>query len=518
MKLFIRFLVVGLVSLQLSAMELPEAEARGVKRGAPEAPEVPEESEELETPAKKGREFSIAEKVQELKEKAGLQKLPHENLLKILEYMETAQGFGSAKLTNAATNIRNYLLSMKSLWPYLYDVDFNGALIKELARRYAGGVKVEYGREWFDAVEPAVALHTKGASDWLRNKLIEYKGVYAGPGGFSPMAKDVVLRAIRAMKRNQHDLANFLLQSATSPNPNELLIPVNIYDIDHFTLLKAAAQSGNTGNLARVLKLKPDVNLDADDSFPALYYAIEQGNMDNIRALLNAGAVRIWHEPDGEISITALIQAASKKNLPLIELLLTYPDVVAQINAMDIGEAQTALVAAIVENDASIVQRLLQVPGITKDGDPVATAIALNNKDMLELLLRAGANPNIPDSENVHPIFAAVEKDIPDIDSATLIDMLDRFGADVNQAQVLNWHISFGQITARQEVKTPLMEAAKKGKVKSAEALLKAGANPMVQDKEGHTALWYAQQSTGPNKDVMIRILQKEEQKWKEKK
>lgn len=487
----IQVTILLLMSMSITSMEAPPGYT-GKKRPAKEIEgqeiEPIAKEERVETPEEKQQR--IQARVKELEEAAKMQNLPEQLFLAILEQLKIVKGFGPYKLHVAAANIRNFLLSTKLGQPYLRDFGFNTRLIKELADRYTNG----------DELEAAMALGTVGASLWIKTHL--KFSVLGQPNRFSWHAQQVALRAIAAMKMKQNDLAGFLLKSAASePDVPQNLIPNNVMDAEGDTLLIAAAKSGNAVNLKRVLALKPDINFKQrgrPNGHPALFYAINAGCVDCVRELINAGAQTIWRNAaTNVIENTALLQAVEKNNPAIVAVLITVPAIIADINFQDSSD-MAALQHAIAQGNDSIVRQLLQVPGINKNGDPLFEAIALQapiDIPILTLLIQSGANPDIP-TGHYFPIIAAMDDDKSDAESAAILAVLLE-KADPNKRDK----------RGKSEGLTALMMAASQGKIKSVEVLLKYYADPNLKDDSGHTALWYAQQSTNKNKDVIIRML-----------
>jgi cytohesin len=160
-------------------------------------------------------------------------------------------------------------------------------------------------------------------------------------------------------------------------------------------------------------------------------------------------------------------------------------------------------------------------------GAPVHSVPALifayntGQKNVIKLLLDRGANPNAPTSWGITPLAnAASQGDLP------RAKMLLSKGADANAADgffgspliaaassspsvvnlLLQQDAKSTLNTARHpdESATALMIAAAQGRVEIVRALLRAGADPLIKDRNGKTALDYAKQ--GRNGEV-IRLL-----------
>ena len=100
------------------------------------------------------------------------------------------------------------------------------------------------------------------------------------------------------------------------PNPNEM-------DEFNTTLLMKAAKTGNDWQLKALVNANADVNLQENDGWTALMYAVRyQGNMDCVNLLLEAGADV---KKTNNYGMSALIIAANYNNNPeIIKKLLSY--------------------------------------------------------------------------------------------------------------------------------------------------------------------------------------------------
>jgi ankyrin repeat protein len=103
-------------------------------------------------------------------------------------------------------------------------------------------------------------------------------------------------------------------------------------------------------------------------------------------------------------------------------------------------------------------------------GPALLYAAAYGPPEMVDLLLRNGADPNLPGVENRTPLLSAAFEGNDDI-----VRKLLAAGAkpDVSEDR-------FGR--------TALMEAARKGHESTVLLLLQGGANPLAVDKAGYTA------------------------------
>ena len=142
----------------------------------------------------------------------------------------------------------------------------------------------------------------------------------------------------------------------------------------------------------------------------------------------------------------------------------------------------------------STVESLLNTPtidinwtGAESTGvTPLGAATEYNRVAMVQLLLRRGANPNIPADIGVTPLQVAAGNG-----STEIVKLLIQGGADVNAADVPYGH-------------TALASAARRGQVEVIMTLLDAGADRNLGTKDGRTPLDIAQHY---GKDEAARVL-----------
>jgi ankyrin repeat protein len=199
----------------------------------------------------------------------------------------------------------------------------------------------------------------------------------------------------------------------------------------------------------------------------ALENAAQRGDVEMLRALLSAGT------SDSEAKTKALLSAASGGKFDAVQLLIgsgadpTAPDVLIR--------AASSGIPAVVQE---ILKHHPDLNGRDMNGTTALLAVLqahhndkdVDRKEVVRILLNAGANSNLADNRGATPLIANAW-------NLEIAQMLIDHGADVNA------HANDGF--------TPLINA---GTVELTRFLLKHGADPFAKTDEGKTALDWAKQ------------------------
>jgi ankyrin repeat protein len=143
------------------------------------------------------------------------------------------------------------------------------------------------------------------------------------------------------------------------------------------------------------------------------------------------------------------------------------------------GASASGLIQAVQDDDSASVAALLakkvDVNAREEDGaTPLAWAAVRCNVKNADLLLKAGANPNLTNEQFVGPLYLAIENG-----SSTIVRLLLEYGANPK--------------IAREDGETVLMEATRLGQVDVMKMLLDRGADVNAREnKFGQTTLMWA--------------------------
>jgi uncharacterized protein len=296
------------------------------------------------------------------------------------------------------------------------------------------------------------------------------------------------------------------------------------------TPLALAATNGSAVLVGALLEAGADPNDSSAEGETVLMTAARAGNPAAVERLLTAGAavnaVEKWR---GE---TALMWAAAENHADVVRLLIRHgasmdqksPDLKfpqIRYNLATHGTLPppqggfTALMLAARQGSADAARALVDAgaaPDIQDpDGTPALTVAIVNgHHEVAQVLLERGANPNVADAAGMTPLYAAVERHTTEMyperrplrgpeGSLTTMALIERLLAKGAQPDprlktvTLRWGRRRGPGDgALAEGATPLMRAARFADVPVMQALLEAGADPSLKQKDGTTVLMLA--------------------------
>jgi ankyrin repeat protein len=331
---------------------------------------------------------------------------------------------------------------------------------------------------------------------------------------------------------------------------------VNVSETDGSTPLHWAVESDDPEMTRLLLKAGADAKRANRYGMTPLHLAAVNGNAGVMRELLDAGANANAALPEGE---TVLMTAARTGSAEAVTLLL---DRGADVNAQERWYGESALMWAAAENHGEAVRILiargapvnsrstLQKTANRRAGQNIlslgnwtplmyaarenaldagralvkggadlnltdpdgATALAIAiinaNYEFGALLLEAGADPNVVDTEaGMGPLYAAVDmhrlavghgrpnpKPVGLMTGVDLVKKLLDRGADPNarlKKSIFQRHHTGGDSTLA-EGATPFLRAAKSGDIEMMRVLVAGGADPKISMPNGANALLFA--------------------------
>ena len=238
-------------------------------------------------------------------------------------------------------------------------------------------------------------------------------------------------------------------------------------------MIACARRYINAINLLLEAGASPNIALD-DSGVTCLMFAVgEDCNNEALRAMVNYGADV---NTTGRGNHTALIKACKNGYTDAINLLL---EAGADPNIAD-DSGVTCLMFAVGEDCSNevlqaIIDHGADVNNASNDNcTALMLACAKRHADAINVLLKAGANPNITDDSGATCLMCAVGKDC----SKEVLQAIIDYGADVNATSKENF--------------SALMIACGEGYTDNINMLMEAGANPNIADDSGATCLMCA--------------------------
>jgi ankyrin repeat protein len=215
-----------------------------------------------------------------------------------------------------------------------------------------------------------------------------------------------------------------------------------------------------------------DPNAHSSSHESPLFLAVDSDDTTMVLLLLDHRANMYDSAPSGHLIGEVAVISNSLRSL---KILYRYGYLLTMRNSQN----RSLLSTAVGQGSNQIVEYILQHGGNVNDTDAFGYSLLMNaasmditgygDTAMVSLLLRAGADPNKPDSKSFYPIYDAVSS----------IENVPRFVSEISDKGVP--YKDSSTFTMRQNTHRRVVEL-----------LLKAGAYPNVEDHPGGTPFWLA--------------------------
>ena len=234
--------------------------------------------------------------------------------------------------------------------------------------------------------------------------------------------------------------------------------------------LVTAAERGDQAAVRTLLQTGADLHAARADGLTALHAAVYADHLDVVDALLRAGAKAGAADRYG---VTPLYLAAVNGSATMVRRLL---DAGADPNAVDGGGETTLMTAARTGNPATLqalIERGARVDAREPEFQQTALMIAVreNHAAAVEVLLAAGASPDAQTRKGAVPAFVPPCKGTG----------CGSEGVGINRGGLPDR----GRRAEAKGGMTPLLYAARDGRLAAAERLVAAGANLELPDANG---------------------------------
>lgn len=289
-----------------------------------------------------------------------------------------------------------------------------------------------------------------------------------------------------AAREGQTEVCDYLLE--------ELKLDVNVKDGDGDTPLVHAARQGHTSTAKYLIEHGADPTIPSDLGATALHHAAGIGDIELLKLLLSKG-LEVDSQSDAG---TPLIWAAGHAQKEAVEVLLQYH---ANPNA-ETDDNITPLLSAVAAGALECLELLVQAGGnanISAGGvTPLHIAADNGSADIVNCLLKAGADPNLTDEDGEKPIQVAAARGnreaveilfpltspIKSIPKWTVDGVIEHMQSETRREQERARNLQDAQ---KDTSKQDLSEVSPEAKSKAAEA--KSRANDAFKRKDFTTAV-----------------------------
>ena len=279
---------------------------------------------------------------------------------------------------------------------------------------------------------------------------------------------------------------------------------VNATNNNNQSALMIACYTGNIDAINVLLRAEADPNIIDKISGPALRIACYRGDIDAINVLLHAGADPNITDGDGDTSIHHAVRGSCSTEA--LETIINH-DVDVNITNKN---NRTALMKACTMRNTNAINVLLRAgadPNITDNDGNTSLHHAVEggcSKDVLETIINHGGDVNATNKNNRTSLmiacykrnidsisvllFAATDSNFSDVICDTCLHKAVRAGCNIQALQVIIDHCA--DVNAvNNEGATALLVACDTGQKESVNVLLRAGADTTIADVSGDTCL-----------------------------
>ena len=265
---------------------------------------------------------------------------------------------------------------------------------------------------------------------------------------------------------------------------------VNAVNNNCVSALGMACQMGQIDTIGLLIKLGADINITDPDGNTYLHCGVQEDySKEVIQAILDHGVNVNTSNKTNETALMMSIRKINRNNINMLLKAGADPNIANTdgdtcLHLAVIKGCCKEILQAIVDHGANVDERN------KSDETALMISIRKGNKSNVNVLLNAGANPDIVDTNGNTCLHYAAHNVCPKVFLQAIIDQ----GVNVN--------------ATNQENETALLEACMYGQDFKIRVLLDAEADPNIPNKNGNTCLHYAADDDCP-KEVLQAIIDK---------
>ena len=226
-----------------------------------------------------------------------------------------------------------------------------------------------------------------------------------------------------------------------------------------------------------------------------LFHAIASNDVEQAKACIEFGAN--VNAIQGEEGPTPLLYAIQKNRIEMVEVLAKSKVDLNKASRVTDRRKWTPLALACAKGNYDVVNILIKYGADVNRDDghssfPINHAASMGKNDIVSLLIKSGADVNAKSKSGFTPLMSGSE-------NMAVVETLIKAGADINGKD--------------NEGRTVLMLASTKEKNNDIVAfLIKSGADVNAKDNHGSSALWYANYKSKdrflrPNEGIIAQLL-----------
>lgn len=304
---------------------------------------------------------------------------------------------------------------------------------------------------------------------------------------------------------SENDLLEELLKSVFNENQLEKMyhnkISLDWKNLEGESFLHLCSQKNLLESVKWLINKGISLEIENDDKETALFYAAKTNAKEVVKVLIKSGA-NIQHQ--NRYKRTALQEAVICDSRDIVDILISNK---ANVNNVD-NYGHNLVFDAVSNGDIEIIRKIansetININQIDNDGKTILhQKTTLNNDEIANELLEAGADPTINDRDGKNFLFHTAVKGI---NSEYLIDKAISLGCDINSRSKDNKNILMEVLSAFSKISHK--ESLRRDSLfKMLKKLIEKGVDVNAYDNEGETSLFITVRQN--NLDALMTLLE----------